>query len=216
MLTYLVNSLFKNNKIKTSLSKAEELHQAMQEYNNLLYDKYLFYYYNSLVINYQVTDKRKAIEVLNEAKTKKAIQQLPIFVVFIYLNLAVFYFDLKNYKNAKKNLALLKRENSFKSLDTPFKLKINVVELMTFFEIGDIDLFDYQLKNILKEFDDLLQKDEYQREKTFIGVLSNLESKKWKESIHQFFDQYPENESNKNDIIDYQIWLKDKLKKGNQ
>jgi len=216
MLTYLVNSLFKNNKVNESLSKADELHQAMQEHNNLLYDKYLFYYYNSLVINYQVTDKRKAIEVLNEAKTKKAIQQLPIFIVFIYLNLAVFYFDLKKFKEAKKNLALLKRENSFQSLDTPFKLKINVVELMIFYEIDDIDLFDYQLKNIRKDFRSLLIKDEYQREKSFIQILSKMESKKIKEQIQQFFQLYPDNESAKNDIIDYNTWLQDKVKKGNQ
>ena len=144
MLTYLVNSLFKNEKINESLNKAEELHKAMQEFDNLFYDKYLFYYYNSLVINYQVTDKQKAIEVLLEAKTKKAIQQLPMFIVFIYLNLAVFYFDLKDFKSARKNIAKLKQQDSFKSLDKVFMLKIGVSELQILYEIGDIDLFDYQ------------------------------------------------------------------------
>ncbi|MCB9361574.1 MAG: hypothetical protein H6587_11090 [Flavobacteriales bacterium] len=216
MLTYLVNSLFKNNKISESLSKAEELHEAMKEYNNLLYDKYLFYYYNSLVINYQVTDKLKAIEVLNEAKTKKEIQQLPIFIVFIYLNLAVFYFDLKNFKEARKNLSLLKREDSFNSLDNVFKLKINIVELMTIYEVGDIDFFDYQLKYIRKNFQQLLEKEEYIRESAFIQVLDKIESTKAQKTIQEFLDSHNNTDVAKNDIINYNEWLNFKLKKGNQ
>ena len=54
MLTYLINSLFYNKKIDVSLEYVEKLKSAMSEYNKLLYDKYLFYYYNSLVINYTV------------------------------------------------------------------------------------------------------------------------------------------------------------------
>jgi tetratricopeptide (TPR) repeat protein len=212
MLTYLVNSLFKNAKIKESLSKAEELHSAMREYDGLLYDKYLFYYYNSLVINYQVTDKQKAIEVLLEAKTKKAIQELPMFIVFIYLNLAVFYFDLKNYKEARKNLAKLKREESFSTLDNVFQLKIGVTELQVFYELGDIDLFDYQLNIVNKDFKSLLKKEDYHREQLFIKILSKLDTGKGKAEIKKFLDLYSEEGQADNDIINYTEWLKSKTK----
>jgi len=212
MLTYLVNSLFKNGKIKESLKKADELHLAMKEYNNLLYDKYLFYYYNSLVINYQVTDKKKAIEVLLEAKTKKAIQQLPMFIVFIYLNLAVFYFDLKDFASAKKNLAKLKREESFSALDNVFRLKINVTELQTFYEIGDIDLFDYQLNIVKKDFKELLTKEEYNREFLFIQILAKLDDSSVQLDTKKFLSLYSEEGMTDNDIIDYNVWLKSKLK----
>lgn len=212
MLTYLANSLFKNGKIKESLKKAEELHFAMKEFNYLLYDKYLFYYYNSLVINYQVTDKKKAIEVLLEAKTKKAIQQLPMFIVFIYLNLAVFYFDLKDFASARKNLAKLKREDSFRALDNVFRLKINVTELQTLYEIGDIDLFDYQLKIVKKDFKDLLTKEEYKREYLFIQILAKLDDASVKLEVKKFLSLYSEGRMTDNDIIDYNVWLKSKLK----
>lgn len=210
MLTYLVNSLFKNDKIKKSLIKAEELHAAMKEHNGALYDKYLFYYYNSLVINYQVTDKQKAIEVLLEAKTKEAIQQLPMFIVFIYLNLAVFYFDLKNFKSARKNITKLKREESFNALDNVFKLKIGVTELQTFYEIGDIDLFDYQLKIVLKDFKGLLEKKAYQRENLFLKTLSKLDHKNVKKDIDYFISTYNKEADADNDIINYTEWLKQK------
>ena len=102
MLTYLINSLFKNGKTKLSLQYAEKLKDAMEEYNGMLHDKYLFYYYNSLMINYSVTDKQKAIDILEEAKGMKAIKELPFYIVFIYLNLSVLNFGLKNFKLALK------------------------------------------------------------------------------------------------------------------
>jgi len=210
MLTYLVNSLFKNNKIALSLEKAEELHIAMQEFNGLLFDKYLFFYYNSLVINYQVTDKQKAIAVLLEAKTKPAIQQLPMFIVFIYLNLAVFHFDIKDFKTAKKNIAKLKREDSFNNLDQVLMLKIAVTELQILYEIGDIDLFDYQLNIVLKDFKKLLEKDDYKREKLFLHLLSKLDHKNVKKDITVFIKNYSQKSDADNDIINYTDWLKQK------
>jgi tetratricopeptide (TPR) repeat protein len=123
MLTYLINSLFKNKKIDESLDTTQQLFVAMQEHDSLLFNKYLFYYYNSLVINYQVSDKYKAIEVLQEAKTKTEIQQLPFYTIFIHLNLAVLNFDTQNFKEARKNLSKLKISDHYKNMDKVFNLK---------------------------------------------------------------------------------------------
>ncbi|TAL59906.1 MAG: hypothetical protein EPN85_08425, partial [Bacteroidetes bacterium] len=64
MLHYMVNVIFKNKKYQDSLIYAEAMNEAMKEYDMLLYDKFVFFYYNSLVINYSVLDKDKAISVL--------------------------------------------------------------------------------------------------------------------------------------------------------
>ena len=187
----------------------------MGEYENLLFDKYLFYYYNSLVINYQVSDKTKAIEVLLEAKTKKEIQQLPFYTIFVYLNLAVLYFDTKDFKNARKNLATLKISDSFKDMDEVFRFKVNIVELLTFYEFGDIDLFDYQLNLIRKEFKEILEKEVYEREKTFINIVAKMEMLTKKElqlKVNDFIQLPTASESSENDIVDYNEWLKSKLK----
>ena len=68
MLTYHMNCLCKNGKHKESLEKTNELKDEMERYDRLYYDKYLFYYYNGLAINYNKLDKEKAIEVLLNAK----------------------------------------------------------------------------------------------------------------------------------------------------
>lgn len=214
MLTYLVNALFKNNKVDESLKVTEELYSAMLEHDKLLYNKYLFYYYNSQVINYQVTDKEKAIEVLQEAKTKPEIQSLSFYTVFVYLNLAVLYFDINTFKTARTNLAKLKMSESFTQMDEAFRLKVNIFELMVFYEMNDIDLFDYQLNFIQKEFKRLLQDEMYVREKIFIEIVSDMEHLN-KSELTQKVKLFKELSDSKegisdNDIIDYNEWLNKK------
>ena len=215
MLTYLVNSLFKNNKIEESLKITDELYRAMKEFDNLLFDKYLFYYYNSLVINYQVSDKEKAIEVLLEAKTKKEIQKLPFYTIFVYLNLAVLYFDTNDFKNARKNLAKLKLSDSFLSMDNVFRFKVNVFELLVFYELGDIDLFDYQINLLKKDYKQVLEKEAYSREKAFLDLVAKMEvftPKELQENVTSFIQLEETNTTSDNDIINYNEWIKSKLK----
>lgn len=215
MLTYLVNALFKNNKIDESLKQSKLLFQAMKEYDNVLFNKYLFYYYNGLVINYQVTDKFKAIEVLLEAKTKPEIQQLSFYTVFVYLNLAVLYFDTSNFKSAKTNLAKLKMSDSYNKMDEAFRLKVSIVDLITVFELGDIDLFDYQLNNLNKEHKTLLLDNAYKREADFINLLSkmdNLDKVKLKLLVQEFSVKHKIITSAESDIINYQEWLSSRIK----
>jgi len=106
-------------------------------------------------------------------------------------------------------LAKLKRENKYNDLDKVFRLKISVAELIILYEVGDIDLFDYQIKNIKHDFKTLLERKGYQRENLFIKVLTKLDAKKAEEEIKSFLSL-----SNKedNNIINYNHWLKSKLK----
>lgn len=212
MLTYLINSLFKNKKIDESLHTTHQLFEAMSEYDNLLFNKYLFYYYNSLVINYQVSDKNKAIEVLQEAKTKTEIQQLPFYNIFIYLNLAVLNFDTQHFKEARKNVSKLKISDHYKNMDKVFQFKVSIIELLTYFELADIDLFDYQLHQIRKDYKELMEKDTYHREQLFIRILTLLENKK-ETILTSLIDEFNALPTIDNDIINYSDWLKLKTKK---
>jgi hypothetical protein len=130
------------------------------------------------------------------------------------LNLAVLYFDTSDFKNARKNLAKLKLSDHFKSMDNVFRLKVNVFELLTFYELGDIDLFDYQLNIIQKDFKDVLNKDDYKREKQFVEIVSKMDklsADELKQKINSFYELTPENTLTDNDIINYNEWLKGKL-----
>ena len=68
MLIYIINATFKNKKYRESLDFAETLGEELSAYNNLLYKKYLFFYYNALVINYAQIDLARGLKALDEAE----------------------------------------------------------------------------------------------------------------------------------------------------
>lgn len=216
MITYIINALFKNGKTSQSLEYTELLKQSMNEHNKLLYDKYLFFYYNSLVINYSEIDKEKAIEILEEAKSMKAIQKLPIYTVFIYLNLAVLFFDLAQYKKALKGLVHMKLQDDYKKLDEAFRLKINVAEMIIRFELKDEDMVEKLIIDTKQEFDNLLGSANLKEEKLFLDVLGKMiytssvnSDSKLGASIKSLLKEKTTNDN----IIDFRLWLSEKVKK---
>ena len=114
LLTYLSNCLYKTKKYKQSLKYSEELLNGMKEYDFFLHDKYLFYYYNILVLNYAKTDKEKALDYLNKASRSEVIKKLPSYNAFIYLNRSLIYYYQNNFKESQKNIARLIMQEDFK------------------------------------------------------------------------------------------------------
>jgi hypothetical protein len=190
----------------------------MKEYNNMLYEKYLFYYYNSLVINYSQRDLPKAIEILNEARESQTIKKLPSYIVFIYANLGVLNFDNKDFKQALKNFVRLCMEPGFKNLDIGLRLKINVAELMTRYELGDFDFLEHKLEQVKKDFNALLNKTEFSRQQKMIDIIHSMisadQSKKSKilvSSIHKLLNAKKSEEQAQSDLINYNLWLRSKI-----
>jgi hypothetical protein len=215
MLTYLINSLFKNKKIDLSLEYAAKLRSAMDEHGKLLYDKYLFYYYNSLVINYSVKNIDRAIEILHEAKDNSTIKKLPVYSVFIYLNLACLNFERKNFKEALKNLVKPMMQDAFKHLDEAWHLKLAVFELMVRYELNDFDYLEHKAERIRKEYALLLKKSEYARQKQMVNILEMMirsggikKDKQLLKQVHLLLNGVMGGSTTDNDIINYGDWLK--------
>ena len=218
MLTYLINSLFYNKKIDLSLEYVDRLKSAMGEYNKLLFDKYLFYYYNSLVINYTVKNIDKAIEILHEAKDNSSIKKLPIYSVFVYLNLAVLNFDKRNFKESLKNLVKPMMQDAFQHLDEAWHLKLAVFELMIRFELEDLDYLETKINRVKKDFGPLIKKAEYNRQKQMIFIIEKMmgsdglkKDKQLMKQINQLLNGIMENSSSEADIINYGDWLRSKI-----
>lgn len=218
MLTYLINSLFKNKKIDLSLTFVDKLKLAMDEFSGAYHDKYLFYYYNSLVINYSVKNIDRAIEILHEAKDNSSIKKLPIYNVFVYLNLAVLNFDKKNFKESLKHLVKPMMQDAFKHLDEAWHLKLAVFELMIRYELNDFDYLEHKSERVKKEYLSLLKKEEYVRQKQMIVVIEKMmksdglkKDKQLLKDINMLLDGIIMNSSSDTDIINYSDWLKMKI-----
>ena len=87
--------------------------------------------------------------------------------------------------------------------------------LMIIHELNDIDLFDYQLKNLKKDFFTLKQVD-IDRDIDFVNLLEKMQlfsGKELKEAIIFFIEKYKNSEDDA-DIINYNHWLMSKQKRG--
>ena len=218
MLVYIINSLFKNRKIDLSLEYVHELKKAMAEYGNYLHDKYLFYYYNSLVINYSKKDLQKAISILNEAKENPIINKLPTSIVFIYANLATLSFDKKDYKASLKNLVKLQMHENFKNLDEALRYKIAIAELIIRYELNDFDYVEHKIERIKKDFGSLYNHEDYRRAKKIMDIILEMinsptikQNKELIGKIMELITSGSSDEEAENDIINYNDWLRSKI-----
>jgi hypothetical protein len=219
MLTYLVNTLFKTQKHKESLEYADKLKSAMEEYGGFLYDKYLFFYYNSLVINYAFINIDRAIEVLEELKHNEKIKTNPYYEVFVYLNLGIQWFGKKDYKKAIANLNKLYVHDSYTSTDDEFKFKVSIVELIIRFELNDFDFLEYRIDQLKKDYAALFAKEENAREKDFVEIILAMmvtqeieKNKTLMARIKNFMKQSEDKGIDDTEMINYNNWLTGKLK----
>ena len=218
MLIYLTNCLYKTHKLKKSLEVAEILKKEMNDYGGFLHDKFLFYYYNALVINYSVLDKKEALKILEEARKNSIIKQLPTYTVFIYLNTALVYFDQGKYRMAIKNLSRLLLHNDFVDIGKSFQLKIYIASLIIRFELGDFDTIESRLKYIHRIYKEILSNEDFSRDKQLIEIISKLiycnnlqQDKKLLEKINILTSKIDDDMADDIDVINYNTWLSSKL-----
>ena len=208
LLTYLTNCLYKTKKYKKSLKYSEELLSGMKEYDYFLYDKYLFYYYNILVLNFAKTDKEKALYYLNKASRSEVIKKLPSYNAFIYLNRSLIYYYEDNFKESQKNIARLIMQKDFLLLDKSFQLKILITELMINILLLNENLTD-KIILIKKNYNFLLLEKHHIREKKMIDLILK---KNYKDDIavdkKDLLSIISDSASEDIDIISYNTWLK--------
>lgn len=214
ILTYLANTCFKNGKYNESLKYTEKLKAALTEYNGLYSDKYLFFYYNAQVINYSVLDPDRAIDILNNLGTNEIVNSDPYYKIFINLNLSIIFHDKGDYRMAIKFLNKLFMLDNYKILDSGFKLKVAMVELMIRFELKDNAFLHKRIRQIKLEYSQLMSTPEFQREKgllTLIFDLSSIKKSADKEHLTAFL-KIKEPISEETELINYNSWIRAKTK----
>ena len=191
----------------------------MEEYNHLFYDKYFFFYYNALVINYSEVEPEKAIDILENLRENTKIKNNDYYIFFVYLNLAVLRFDQKEYKDASKHFNKISMLNWYKSADDSLQLKITVCELITRYQMQQYDVLIYKLEQTNRGFKTALASEENKAEKEMLSLLKRLEKtisiKKDKNLIEKIKEKHlwMRKEINPETyIINYENWMEALLK----
>lgn len=218
MLTYMANALFKTGKSEESLQWAEKLKSGMEEFNRLHYDRFLFFYYNSLVINYSKVDMPKAISILQDLEHNDQLKGTQFYIVFVYLNLAIFHFDLGDYKESIKRLNQLYHHDRFVNTAEPLKFRIALLEILIRIELGDTDFLEYRMKQVRKDFAEQLKDQENEREKLLFDLIRDIflkgksvRGQDLKDRI-KVFTKTASARTEDAELVNYNGWLERKLK----
>jgi len=126
------------------------------------------------------------------------------------------WFDLKEYHKATRSLTKLYMLKDFKDTDESLKLKIAVTDLITRFELNDLETFDYKLKQLKKDFKELISLGQHENEKLILDILQLMVSRDEKKrktlaaKVKSFLAQ--DDDEEQSGFIDYKEWLSEKAK----
>lgn len=216
LLVYLCNASYMLNKHSQAIQFAGTLHKAIFEFDKVLYDQYIFYYYNILVNNYSKTDLNKGIETLEEAQNEKQIKNNPHQYFYVLNNLAILNFDLKKYKHAGKFFSQMYVSQNFKTLDKSFVIKLYVFELITRLEMQDFELCDKLLIQLYKAMKEVKEKESVKIDLAVMDLIDqflNKHKKRWrplKTMIQSFVKKFQAGKEGAG-LINYTQWISSKI-----
>jgi hypothetical protein len=218
MLIYIINATFKNRKFRQSLDYAEALGEELSAFNNLLHDKYLFFYYNALVINYAQIDLTRGLKALEEAEREMKRKKNSYYDFFILLNKASLLFFQRKTNDAIRNLVKLYLNDHYKKTDVSFKMKIAVAECIMQYESGDKETALKRVEQVKKQFAIQLASDDSKRERFILKLLPQLlatetmeMNKRLVNDVRKFVLSTVKGPIEDGEILRYRAWLAPKV-----
>jgi hypothetical protein len=216
LLVYLCNASYMLNKHTQSVEYASILHKATLEHDKILYDQYIFYYYNILVNNYSKTNALKAIATLEEAQKETQIRDNPNQYFYVLNNLAILNFDLKKHKQASKFFSQMYVSQNFKSFDKSFIVKLHLFELINRIELNDYEQCDKQVNQLYKQIDDVKEKESIKIDMAMLDLINHFlheHDNRWrplKTAIQVFVKKFSDPKDGTG-LIDYSNWIQSKI-----
>lgn len=216
LLVYLCNASYMLDKHAQSIQYANILHKAIFEFDKILYNQYIFYYYNILVNNYSKTNALKAIDTLEEAQNERQIKNNPHQYFYVLNNLAILNFDLKKYKQASKFFSQMYISQNFKSLDKSFVVKLYLFELINRVELQDYEQCDKQLNQLYKLIDEVKEKESIKIDTAILELIDqflNTHDNRWrplKAAIQGFVKKF-QSPNQGAGLINYCQWIESKV-----
>jgi hypothetical protein len=147
-LVYLTNALLFQRKFDAVIETGKLLYKEILDFDKLLYNKYIYFYYQAQINSYAVLDIDKAIELQAEVLEKGSIIKDAYFIVFNYANLAFLYFLKNNYKQTVKTLQKVYLNDYYPKIDISLKVELALLELMARYDLADVNTFEYRLAQV--------------------------------------------------------------------
>ncbi len=179
MLTYLVNTLYHNGKYTASLEWAKRLKTAMEAFDSMLHDAYLFFYYNALALNYSIVDEKKAMELMIKLKQDAALSKKSFNLIFIYINMAGLYYNRNEFKKALRSLIDLSLLDDYANADQGLRLKVAIFELIIRYQMEEDETFTQRFLQVEKDYYYVISTAPHTLDRAFLQVLKQLHHSKF-------------------------------------
>lgn len=180
-LLYMISHvLYRNRKFNQSL----EYLQKFQE-NTLLYKKsYFILFYPKYVLLYAAIKSYQgyndvSIDLIEQTLDEDTYRLNTKQRLDMSLNLAVYYFQQQEFKKSNQVLLQLGHTDNWfkKTMGAEWLARKNLIEIITQFELGHVDIVENRIRSFKKQHAVLMQLKSYQRIQTFIGFIEDCISR---------------------------------------
>ena len=215
-LVYWGNALLMQRKYDEAIEKSKAIEEALNEYNGILHDKYIYFVYQLQINAYAAIDLDKAADLLQKVVSLKNLILEPYHLLINYANLTFIYFIQKKFKLVVKTLQNIYRNEFFENTDMHLKAQLAILEILTRYELEEPDNFEYRLRHIERSF-----KTDWQQYDGLAKVLLTMVklmfySPGFKRNVglkKMASDYLRENNDNQNRIFNYDDWVIEKFGK---
>jgi len=219
MINWITNSQIKLKKFDKALFYAEQFYQGFAQQNKEFYDKYVWSYYQVLVISYFYSGTLdRAIGEMENLKNNKKYKGNISYELAVHLNLASLYHSKGDVTKSIRSLSKILIKDVYNNLSKQLKLSVLVFEMILHYEKPDFEYVHNKRTEIRRNFGDMLNQDEYHYENQFLLIFNKIikDSAPFKNKnivleIEEFLRTFPEMEPASNEIIHYNAWLASKI-----
>ncbi len=221
ILYMIAHVLYRNMKFKESILYLEFMHRGMLEYNRFYYQQFLPKYIQLKSANQTfIGNNPSAINLLNNI-SEKELKKMPVFEQLnIQVNLCVYYFNESRYKEANQVIQQIEHSINWieKKMGKEWLLKMNLIELIIQYEIGNIDIVLNRIRSFERNFSSLIEHPIYKRAfvfieliKTFINSPEIIKTDEFKKEVSDKITSSTPYEQEDLQAIAFYSWIKSKV-----
>lgn len=219
MRIWLIISLFKVYRLERAAAELVTLEKEMKMYSKQNYFTYLFNYYNIKINLLKAQGKLpEAAKLIREALSQKELRTSGDNHIFLLRSLADHQFNSQRFQDAVGTLARLKAEPAYKKMDHEIRMFVEIFEMITHLEAGDLKHIPNNFKVFKRSFRATLKAEDHAGTKKFLDILlrintSRVEGKKLslKTALKSYKALVSESEYGDNQIVMYDLYLQSLL-----
>lgn len=217
---FVCHTLYRNRKFNEALEFLEIMYQKLQTVNkglqSLFNPRYLMLRAACKNFSGELRDSISILETLLQSDIKSNSE-----ILNSKLNLAIYYFQLKDFKAANKILLNLGHTDKWceKIMGVEWRLKKNLIEVFFQYELQKHDLAYDRILSIERSHRDLLKTRRYERVGVFLKLIKELIDNPDQVHSPAFFERVENSfvwidiEQEDLQAVSYYAWLKSKMQK---